>query len=151
VVPAQITIYDSMGVSHVATVDFTNKGGGTWDYGISLPDTLTGTSSTATAGSPAVTTTTQSYTFSKSGSTDGTVNPATDLTITGTATGGGTATITAPTVTAGETVGAYATALNSALTAAGITGVMVYGQRQHPEHCGNHGVQHPRAIGCRIR
>jgi flagellar hook protein FlgE len=36
-VPAQITIYDSLGVSHVATVDFTSNGGGSWNYSISLP------------------------------------------------------------------------------------------------------------------
>jgi len=127
VVPAQITIYDSLGVSHVATVNFTNQGGGVWDYGISLPDTLTGTSSSATAGNPPVTTTTESYAFSKSGAADGTVNPATDLTISGTTAAGGAATIVAPTVTAGEAVGTYATALNTALTTAGITGVSVTG------------------------
>jgi flagellar hook protein FlgE len=37
VVPAQITVYDSLGVSHVATVNFTSAGGGTWNYAISLP------------------------------------------------------------------------------------------------------------------
>jgi flagellar hook protein FlgE len=37
VVPAQITVYDSLGVSHVATVDFTAQGGGAWAYNISLP------------------------------------------------------------------------------------------------------------------
>ena len=37
VVPAQITVYDSLGVSHIATVDFTAEGGGAWDYNISLP------------------------------------------------------------------------------------------------------------------
>lgn len=36
-VPAQITIYDSLGVAHVATIDFTNQGGGAWNYAISLP------------------------------------------------------------------------------------------------------------------
>jgi flagellar hook protein FlgE len=37
VVPAQITVYDSLGVSHVATVDFTAQGNGAWTYNISLP------------------------------------------------------------------------------------------------------------------
>jgi flagellar hook protein FlgE len=37
VVPAQITVYDSLGVSHVATVDFTAQGGGAWTYNVSLP------------------------------------------------------------------------------------------------------------------
>ncbi|HSY01934.1 MAG TPA: flagellar hook protein FlgE [Acidobacteriaceae bacterium] len=37
IVPAQITLYDSLGVSHVATIDFTNNGGGAWGYSIALP------------------------------------------------------------------------------------------------------------------
>jgi flagellar hook protein FlgE len=36
-VPAQITVYDSLGVSHVATVDFTAQGNNTWNYSVSLP------------------------------------------------------------------------------------------------------------------
>ncbi|MDR5726441.1 MAG: flagellar hook protein FlgE [Terriglobia bacterium] len=37
VVPAQVTVYDSLGQSHVATVNFTNAGTNTWNYAISLP------------------------------------------------------------------------------------------------------------------
>ncbi|MHB2008488.1 MAG: flagellar hook protein FlgE [Acidobacteriaceae bacterium] len=37
VVPAQVTVYDSLGQSHVATVNFTNAGANTWNYAISLP------------------------------------------------------------------------------------------------------------------
>ncbi|MGO8720110.1 MAG: flagellar hook protein FlgE [Acidobacteriaceae bacterium] len=37
VVPAQVTMYDSLGQSHVATVNFTNQGGNQWSYAISLP------------------------------------------------------------------------------------------------------------------
>ncbi len=50
VVPAQITVYDSLGVSHVATVDFTAQGNGVWDYSISLPsgDATGGTNLTGT-------------------------------------------------------------------------------------------------------
>ena len=36
-VPAQITLYDSLGVSHAATVTFTKSGANTWNYNISLP------------------------------------------------------------------------------------------------------------------
>ncbi|HEX3470347.1 MAG TPA: flagellar hook protein FlgE [Silvibacterium sp.] len=36
-VPAQITLYDSLGESHAATVTLTNTGANTWDYSISLP------------------------------------------------------------------------------------------------------------------
>ena len=114
-VPGQITMYDSLGVSHVATVTYTKTGTNTWSYGISMPETLTPTTTTAAG------VTTLAYNF---GAAAATVDPGTNLAITG-PTAGGTATITAPTVTAGETVAAYATALGAAVTAAGITGVTV--------------------------
>ncbi len=60
--------------------------------------------------------TTNNYTFQ----TNSTVDPTTTLKITGQTSTGATAIITAPTVTAGETVAQYATALNSAITTAGI-------------------------------
>jgi flagellar hook protein FlgE len=120
-VPAQVTIYDSLGVSHVATIDFTNQGSGSWTYNISLPDTLTPASSSVTAGNPAVTTTTDTYTFAQSGTTIGTVDPSTDLTISGLTTGGATETITAPPIAAGESLTTYAGALTTALGNAGIT------------------------------
>jgi flagellar hook protein FlgE len=37
VVPAQVTVYDSLGNSHVATVTLTKASTNTWDYSISLP------------------------------------------------------------------------------------------------------------------
>lgn len=37
VVPAQITIYDSLGNSHVATINFTKTGTNTWGYSVGLP------------------------------------------------------------------------------------------------------------------
>ncbi|HUB17872.1 MAG TPA: flagellar hook-basal body complex protein [Acidobacteriaceae bacterium] len=125
VVPAQVTIYDSLGVSHVATVDFTSQGGGVWNYNITLPDTLTPATSTATAGTPPVMTTADAYTFSQAGAAIGTVDPSTNLTISGATASGGTATISAPTVTAGESLTTYAGALTTALGNAGITGVTV--------------------------
>jgi flagellar hook protein FlgE len=36
-VPAQITVYDSLGQSHIATVDFTKAATNSWNYTISLP------------------------------------------------------------------------------------------------------------------
>jgi flagellar hook protein FlgE len=56
---------------------------------------------------------------------NGTVDPATNLTITGATAAGGRATIVAPTITAGETVTKYAADLTAALTAAGITNTTV--------------------------
>ncbi len=49
-VPAQITIYDSLGVAHVATINFTSQGNGAWNYAISLPagDATGGTNLTGT-------------------------------------------------------------------------------------------------------
>ncbi len=35
--PAQITVYDSLGVNHVATVNYTETGTNTWSYNVSLP------------------------------------------------------------------------------------------------------------------
>ncbi len=122
-VPAQLTLYDSLGVPHVATIDFTKQAGGSWDYSVSLPDTLPMTTSTSVAGG--VTTTTDTYTFAQVGGATGTVDPATNLAISGQTAGGSTATIVEPTVTAGESIATYATDLTNALTAAGITGVTV--------------------------
>jgi flagellar hook protein FlgE len=114
----QVKVFDSLGRSYEATVTYTNTGNNTWSYSISMPDTLTANSSTAAG------VTTINYNFGASGGTLATVDPATNLTITG-ATASGTGTITAPAVNAGETVNAYATALQAAVTAAGINGVTV--------------------------
>jgi flagellar hook-associated protein 1 FlgK len=118
VTTGDVTLYDSKGASHDATITYTNQGANTWDYSISMPETLTANTGVANQ---------VSYSFG-SGET---VDPATNLTITGTM-GAGTATITAPTVSAGEAVGTagppatgYVGALDAALTAAGITGVTV--------------------------
>jgi len=108
-------MYDSLGESHSADINFTKTGTNTWSYSVSMADTVNPASST-TGG-----TTTDTYTLG----TGATIDPSTNLTITGSATGGGTATIAAPTITAGESLATYATALNSALTTAGITGVTV--------------------------
>jgi len=111
-------VYDSLGTSYNATVTYTNLGSNSWGYSISLPDALT--ADTGVAGQV-------SYNFGAGE----TVNPGTNLTISG-ATTGGTATIVAPTITPGEAVGSagppptgYVASLDSALTAAGITGVTV--------------------------
>ncbi len=72
-----------------------------------------------------LTATTISYNFGTSGGSVATVDPSTNLTITGQTPSGATATITAPTVTSGETVAQYAAALTSALATAGISGVSV--------------------------
>ncbi len=50
-VPSQITLYDSLGQSHVANVNYTKTGTNTWSYSISLPpgdQTGTGTSTNTT-------------------------------------------------------------------------------------------------------
>jgi flagellar hook protein FlgE len=48
--PAQVTIYDSLGVSHVATVTYTQTGTNTWSYSAELPaaDFASGTSTAVT-------------------------------------------------------------------------------------------------------
>jgi flagellar hook-associated protein 1 FlgK len=117
-VTGNVTLYDSLGTSYDAAITYTNQGSNTWTYAIALPETLQADTSVANQ---------VSYTFG-SGET---VDPGTNLTITGTS-GGGTATIVAPTITPGEAVGSagppptgYVASLDAALTAAGITGVTV--------------------------
>jgi flagellar hook-associated protein 1 FlgK len=112
-------VYDSLGASYNATVTYTNLGANTWSYSISLPDTLTADTSVANQ---------VSYSFGAGE----TVNPGTNLTITGSTAGGGTATMIAPTVTPGEVVGSagppptgYVASLDSAMAVAGVTGVTV--------------------------
>ncbi|HEV2487809.1 MAG TPA: flagellar hook protein FlgE [Terracidiphilus sp.] len=119
-VPGQVQVYDSLGNSYEATVTYTKTGTNAWSYSVSLPDTLSANSNNVLG------TTTINYTFGSSGAQTATVNPGTNLTITG-PTATGTATITAPTVTANppETVAQYVTDLNAALTAAQIVGVNV--------------------------
>ena len=48
--PAQVTVYDSLGVSHVATVTYTQTGTNTWSYSVALPagDFASGTSTPVT-------------------------------------------------------------------------------------------------------
>jgi flagellar hook protein FlgE len=111
----QVQVFDSLGNQYEATVTYTNQGNNTWGYTVTVPDALQGNSATVAG------VTTNTYSFGASGGTLATVDPATNLTITG-PTASGSATITAPTVTAGETVAACTTALNAAITAAGITG-----------------------------
>ncbi len=48
--PAQVTVYDSLGVSHVATVTYAQTGTNTWSYSVALPagDFTSGTSTPVT-------------------------------------------------------------------------------------------------------
>jgi flagellar hook protein FlgE len=111
-----VTVYDSLGNSYVATVNYTKTGNNTWSYSISMPDTLAA-NSTTTGGVSTI-----SYDFGSSGSTLATVDKTSSLTITAPATAGGTATTSLPTFTGSpETVADYVTDLTTALTAAGIT------------------------------
>lgn len=113
------TIYDASGTGYTATVTYTNMGGNQWSYNIAVPDALSASKSTNASGDLSY-----SYNFgaSSSGATN-TVNSGTNLTINAMDTSGSMAAITAPTVTSGETVDQYASALNNALSAAGITSV----------------------------
>jgi flagellar hook-associated protein 1 FlgK len=112
-----VTVYDALGKSYNATVTYTNTAPNTWNYSISMPDVIS--ANTSVAGQV-------SYSFGAGE----TVNPGTNLTITGLA-GGLPSTITAPAVTAGESLGAVGTAgtyaddLNNKLIGAGIAGVTV--------------------------
>ena len=117
-VTGQVGINDSLGKSYLATVTYTKTAANTWSYSVTVPDTVT--ADTSVAGQV-------SYSFGAGE----TVDPATNLTITG-STGAGTATTVAPPVSAGEAVGTagppptgYVAALDAQLTAQGIIGVTV--------------------------
>jgi flagellar hook protein FlgE len=111
-----VTVYDSLGNSYVATVNYTKTGNNEWSYSISMPDTLS-PNSTDVGGVSTV-----NYDFGSSGGTLATVNKGSSLTITAPATAGGTATTGLPAFTGSpETVADYVTDLNTALGAAGIT------------------------------
>ena len=111
-----VTVYDSLGNSYVATVNYTKTGNNTWSYNVTMPDKLTPNATNVGAVS------TNKYDFGASGATLGTVDTGTNLTITAPATAGGTATTALPTFTgAPETVADYVIDMNTALGAAGIT------------------------------
>jgi flagellar hook protein FlgE len=87
---------------------------------------ITGTGITITgSASQDLTASTINYSFGSSNGTDATVNTGTNLAISGLTSSGASATITAPTVTSGETLATYAADLTSALSSAGIAGVTV--------------------------
>lgn len=114
--PGTVQVYDSLGNSYQATVTYTKTATNTWSYSIRLPDALT-----ASCASGAGNVNTVTYNFGSGGGTQATVDPETNLTITGPNGSGVSITINAPAVTAGESVGTYANDLQTALTAAGIT------------------------------
>jgi flagellar hook protein FlgE len=113
--PAPITLYDSLGVSYQATVNYTKTGTNTWSYNITVPDTVP-----ATEAAGAI-----SYNLASSGGNTAPIDAATNLTITGLTAGGSVATTVAPTVVAGESLVTYAADLTTALSNAGIAGVAV--------------------------
>jgi flagellar hook protein FlgE len=111
----KIQVFDSLGNAYQAQVTYTKTATNTWSYNVTLPDTLAPNSTSAGAMN------TQVYNFGSSAGALATVDPATNLTITGPNVGNVSTTINAPTLTAGEPVGTYATELQNALNAAGIT------------------------------
>lgn len=120
-----VQVYDSLGNQYEATVTYTNQGNNTWGYVVTMPDTLPANSATVAG------VTTINYNFGSNGATLATVDPGTNLTITG-PTASGSATITAPTVVPGEAIGTagppatgYVAALQAAIAASGIVGTTV--------------------------
>jgi flagellar hook protein FlgE len=115
ILSGKIQVYDSLGNAYQAQVTYTKTSTNTWSYNVTLPDSLAPKSGNGS----------QVYNFGSSGGTLATVDPSTNLTITGPNGGGVSTTINAPIVTAGETISQYATALQSALTAENIQGATV--------------------------
>jgi flagellar hook protein FlgE len=76
-----ITVYDSLGSSHVLTVQYTNTGANAWSYNISIPSSDvggTGTSQTVASGT---------MTFDSSGNLTSPASPVTGINISGLADG----------------------------------------------------------------
>lgn len=111
-VPGQVEVYDSMGKSYEATVDYTKTGTNQWSYSVSLPDTLSAAPATATTVNSTVaptstvsgTNTTYAYDFSSSDGSLATVNSGTTLSFGGTP-------IAVP--AAGESVSAFQAQINA--------------------------------------
>jgi flagellar hook protein FlgE len=81
-VTGQVQVYDSLGKSYEATVTYTKQDATHWGYTITLPDTLPAQTNIAGGATTTV------YNFGTSGAGTATVDPGTNLTITG-QTGGG--------------------------------------------------------------
>jgi flagellar hook protein FlgE len=76
-----ITVYDSLGTSHVLTVQYTNTGANTWSYNITIPGSDVGSAGTTqTVGSGTLT-------FNSSGNLTSPSSPITGISITGLADG----------------------------------------------------------------
>jgi len=116
IVSGSVQVYDSLGNTHNLSVTYAHQGVGQWTYAISLQDELK--PDTAMAGQV-------SYTFGLGE----TVDPVTNLVISGPTGGGVTATIAAPLIPPGEPLGdastGYVKTLNDQLAAKGIVGVVV--------------------------
>lgn len=76
-----ITVYDSLGNSHVLTATYTNTGANTWSYSLTLPAADTGATGTST------TVSTGTMTFNSSGQLTSPSGPITGINITGLADG----------------------------------------------------------------
>jgi len=121
-IPGQVQVYDSMGKSYEATVDYTKTGTNQWSYSVSLPDNLSAGAGTATTVTDAVTPTStvsgantiSTYDFSSNNGTAATVSAATSLSIGGTS-------VAVP--AAGESLTAFAAQINAIVpSAASLTG-----------------------------
>jgi len=76
-----ITVYDSLGTSHVLTIQYTNAGANSWNYSISVPSADTGGTGTPT---PVATGT---LTFNSSGALTSPTGSVAGITISGLADG----------------------------------------------------------------
>jgi len=116
-IPGQVQVYDSMGKSYEATVDYTKTGTNQWSYSVSLPDNLSAGAGAATTVTDTVTptstvsapNTTSTYDFSSNNGTPATVSGATTLSIGGTA-------VAVP--AAGESLAAFQAQINAIVPAA---------------------------------
>ncbi len=83
-----ITVYDSLGTSHVLTVDYTNTGASAWSYSVSIPSVDVGGTGTST------TLATGNLTFDSSGNLTSPSSPVTGINVSGLADGGSNMSLT---------------------------------------------------------
>jgi len=124
---APITVYDSLGTTHVLTIQYTNAGSNTWNYSISVPSADTGGTGTPT---PVATGTLQ---FNSSGQLTSPTSSVSGISISGLADGANTMNLTwnlydssgNPTVTQQSATSATASTLQNGYGVGSLTGYTV--------------------------
>jgi flagellar hook protein FlgE len=121
-----ITVYDSLGTSHVLTVTYTNTGANTWGYNVTLPAADTGGTGNPTSVASGT------LTFNSSGELTSPTGPITGINITGLADGAASMSLTwnltsngSPTITQMDSTSATSTIQQNGYGVGTLTGYSV--------------------------